>query len=55
MSKLILISTIIAMILIPARAARDRNPRKGRKKAIVLTLLFDIWYCFALVFLWGRC
>ena len=55
MSKLILISTVIATILIPARAARNRSPRMGLKKAIIQTLLFDVWYCFALVYLWGRC
>ena len=40
MSKLILISVIIAAIAIPARAAREENPRKGLRKAIIQTL-FD--------------
>jgi hypothetical protein len=55
MSKLILISVIIAIIAIPARAARHKSARQGLKRAIVLTLLFDAFYAFALVFLWGRC
>lgn len=54
MSKLILISTIIATIAIPARAARAKNSREGFRKAIIQTLIFDLFYAFALVFLWGR-
>lgn len=55
MSKLILISIIFATIAIPARAAREASPRKGLKKAIVQTLIFQAFYAFALIFLWGRC
>jgi hypothetical protein len=55
MSKLILISMIFATIAIPARAARQKNPGKGLKAAIIQTLIFDVFYAFALVFLWGRC
>ena len=55
MAKLLLISMMIAAIAIPARAARDKNPRQGLRKAILITLLFDAFYGFALVFLWGRC
>jgi len=55
MSKLILISMIIAMIVIPARAARDKSPKKGLRKAVIQSLIFDAFYAFALVFLWGRC
>ncbi len=54
MSKLILISMIFALIAIPARAAREKNPRVGLKRAIILTLVFDALYAFALVFVWGR-
>ena len=54
MSKLILFSMIIAMIGIPARAAREKNPHKGFRKAIIQSLIFDAIYAFALVFLWGR-
>jgi hypothetical protein len=55
MSKLILISVIIAAIAIPARAAREENPRKGLRKAIIQTLFFHAFYAFALCYLWGRC
>ena len=55
MSKLILISVIFAMIAIPAQAARDANPRRGLRKAVIRTLMFHAFYAFALIFLWGRC
>jgi hypothetical protein len=54
MSKLILISMIIAMIWIPARAAREKSARKGFSKAVKYTLIFDAFYAFALLYLWGR-
>jgi hypothetical protein len=55
MSKLILISVIIGLLVIPARAARDSNARRGLKKTVVQMLFFYAFYAFALAFLWGRC
>ena len=55
MSKLILFSMIIAAIAIPARAARASSTQKGLKNTVVHTLIFNAFYAFALVFLWGRC
>ena len=55
MSKLILISMIIAMIAIPAQAAREKSSKNGYRLAVVRTLMFNAFYAFALVFLWGRC
>jgi hypothetical protein len=54
MSKLILLSLLIAMIGIPARAAREKNSRKALRKVIVQTLIFEIFYLFALRYLYGR-
>ena len=48
-------SCIIALLVIPARAAREPNSRRGLKKALVQMLLFYGLYAFALIFLWGRC
>jgi hypothetical protein len=42
------------MIGIPARAARDKNPRKALKKVIVQMLIFEAFYLLALRFLYGR-
>ncbi|HYP74530.1 MAG TPA: hypothetical protein VER12_01160 [Polyangiaceae bacterium] len=55
MSKLILFSMIIALIVIPARTAREKSSKKGLRKAVIHSLLFDAFYAFALIFLWGRC
>jgi len=54
MSKLILLSTVIGLIAIPIMAAREKNPRKGLRKAVVQMLIFQVAYLLALRFLWGR-
>jgi hypothetical protein len=54
MSKLILLSIIIAMIAIPVRAARERDPRKGLRKTIIQMLLYEAFYLLALRYLYGR-
>jgi|GEM_PF-878332 len=54
MSKLILMSIMIAMIGIPARAAREKNSRKALKNVIVQMLAFEVFYLFALSYLYGR-
>ena len=52
--KLALLSIIIASIVIPVRAARLKNPRIGYRRMITQMLLFNIFYVFVLVVLWGR-
>jgi len=54
MSKLILLSIIIAMIAIPARLAHEKSPRVGLKRVVVQMLIFEAFYIFALKFLYGR-
>jgi hypothetical protein len=54
MSKLLLLSIVIATIALPARAANISNPRKGLRKIILWMLLFELFYAFALLFLVGR-
>ena len=54
MSKLILLSIIIAMIAIPARLAREKDPKVGLKRVVVQMLVFLVGYIFALKFLYGR-
>jgi len=54
MSKLMLLSIMIAMIALPARAARTKNPRAGFKKFVVHLLVFEAIYVFCLKFLYGR-
>ena len=54
MSKLILLSVIIATIVLPARAARERSPKKGLRKVILYVCLFNAFYLFSLIYLYGR-
>jgi hypothetical protein len=54
MSKLIELSIIIALIAIPARAARQKNPRLGLRKMIINMLIFEVFYVFSMRFLHGR-
>ena len=54
MSKLFLLSIVIATIALPARAANIASPRKGLRKTIIWMLFFELFYVFALMFLVGR-
>jgi len=44
MKSLLLMSVFFASLLIPVLAARDRNPRRGVKRMLVLLLLFNALY-----------
>jgi hypothetical protein len=54
MSKLILMSILIAIMAIPTIASRDPDPRRGLKRTITRILVFEVFYALALIFLWGR-
>jgi hypothetical protein len=54
MSKLILMSILIALITVPTRAAREPDPKVGLKRAVKHILIFEAFYAFALIYLWGR-
>ena len=54
MSKLLLLSIIIALIALPARAANLPNPRAGFRKLIIWMLYFQAFYAFALNYLVNR-
>jgi hypothetical protein len=54
MGKLILMSIIIGMIIIPTRAAREPDPRKGLRKVVKEMLIFEVIYLLALRYVWGR-
>jgi hypothetical protein len=54
MSKFILISTVLAMVVLPIIAAREKDAQKGLKKLVVRLLAFQVLYLLALRFLWGR-
>jgi cyanate permease len=44
MKSLLLMSVFFANVLIPVLAARDKNPRRGVKRMLVLMLLFNALY-----------
>ena len=48
MVKLILLSSVVALIAIPAVAASDPHPRRGLRRMLVLMMLFNFFYLFAL-------
>jgi uncharacterized membrane protein YwaF len=54
MSKLLLLSTIIAMIAIPTMAARMKNGRKGLQVTIIAIVVYNLFYLFAVRYLYPR-
>lgn len=52
--RLLLLSIVIAAVAIPAWAARDRNARRGLKKAVFFTAVFNLLYLLALKYLYWR-
>jgi hypothetical protein len=54
MSKLILVSAVIAMFLLPIQASKEKNGRRGLNKVVVQMLVVETLYLLALRFLWGR-
>jgi hypothetical protein len=54
MSKIILLSIVFMSIALPARAAREKNAKKGLRKTILYMFLFNLFYLFSLLFLYGR-
>jgi hypothetical protein len=49
MRKLILISILFASAVIPLRASRQRNARRGLRKALVDMLAFYVFYLLTVV------
>jgi hypothetical protein len=55
MSKLLLLSILVATIALPARAAtKSKNPKAGLKKALVHVAIFNVMYLLGLIYLYGR-
>jgi hypothetical protein len=50
MAKVILLSAVIAMVALPIRAAKEKNPRVGLKKALQYMIVFNVAYLLALRF-----
>lgn len=54
MSKLLLLSFVVALVALPILAARDPHPRRALKKTIAWTVAFNAFYLFALRFILPR-
>lgn len=54
MAKFFLLSIIIALFSLPARAARIENPRAGLRKALIHIAVYNAAYCFGLLYLYGK-
>ena len=54
MQKFILISIVIATIAVPTWAAREKNARKGLRKALTWMVVFNVVYLVALMFIYPR-
>ncbi len=52
MAKLLLLSVVIALIAIPVLTARMKNSRRGLQWTIVLIVLFNLFYLFAVRFIY---
>ncbi len=53
-AKMVLISILFLSIIIPARAAQAKDPRKGLKKALIQMAVFNLIYVLALTYLYPR-
>lgn len=54
MAKLILMSILIAMIVIPVRASQAADAQEGLRTVIKQYLVFEVLYLLALRYLWGH-
>jgi hypothetical protein len=54
MDNLLLVSIMIAMIVLPVRAAGDRSAIRGLRRAMAGMAFFVAFYVFVLLDLWLR-
>ena len=54
MAKLVLLSVVIMMFTIPLMIGRGRNGPRTLRKVLVLALLFNLFYYFALRYIYPR-
>lgn len=54
MAKLVLFSVILGMIAIPVLAAREQDARRGFQRLLLMIILFNLFYLFAVRFIYPR-
>jgi hypothetical protein len=54
MAKLVLLSVVIGMFAIPILTARIAGARRGLQWTLILILVFNLFYLFAVRFIYPR-
>lgn len=54
MKKLLLLQVLYALLIIPSLAARNPHPVRGLKWALLLMVLFNLWYAVAVLVIWPQ-
>jgi hypothetical protein len=54
MAKLLLLSIVIAIIALPAKASGVASPRAGLRKALIWMAVFNIVYLFSVMYVYPR-
>jgi hypothetical protein len=54
MEKLLLMSVIVVMVVLPLRAGHDVNPRRGLKRALLGMVGYNVCYALLLRFVLPR-
>lgn len=52
MTKLLMLSSLIMMVVLPIRAANAKSPRVGLRRAIWQVILYNVFYWVAVVYLY---
>jgi len=47
MAKLLLLSTVLSLVIVPIYASKDPNPARSYKKAFLWLVAFNFFYLFA--------
>jgi hypothetical protein len=53
-AKLLLMSVIIVMVVLPITMARDSNAQRGLKKTLLLVIAFNLLYLFLVQYVYPR-
>ena len=54
MAKLLLLSVILVSIWLPIQAAKDSNPRRGLRRTVHYIVFYNLFYLFAVLFIYPR-
>ena len=52
MEKLLLLSVVVMLVVLPIRAARVSDPARSLRKALTHVFAFNVAYWVAVVFVW---